>query len=64
VTTTALVLGDQLMRDNPALDGADRVLLVQSRTLLRRAGLHRRRAHLVLSGCATWPPSSGSRAAT
>jgi deoxyribodipyrimidine photolyase-related protein len=50
VTTTALVLGDQLMRDNPALDGADRVLLVQSRTLLRRAGLHRRRAHLVLSG--------------
>lgn len=46
---TALVLGDQLMRDNPALAGAERVLLVESRTLLRREGLHRRRAHLVLS---------------
>ena len=49
MSRTALVLGDQLMRDNPALDGAERVLLVEFRRLLRRRGLHRRRAHLVLS---------------
>lgn len=47
---TALVLGDQLMRDNVALEGADRVLFVESLALLRAPGLHRRRAHLVLSG--------------
>ena len=47
---TALILGDQLMRDHPALEGADRVLFVESRAGMARAGLHRRRAHLVLSG--------------
>ncbi len=47
--TTALVLGDQLMQDNPALDGADRILFVESQALLQRPGLHRRRAHIVLS---------------
>lgn len=47
---TALILGDQLLRDHPALDGADRVLFVESLALLRRRWLHRRRAHLVLSG--------------
>jgi deoxyribodipyrimidine photolyase-related protein len=46
---TALVLGDQLMRDNPALDGADRVLLVEALAPLRRVRTHRRRAHLVFS---------------
>ncbi len=47
---TALVLGDQLMRDNPALEGAARVVFVESLGGLRRVRTHRRRAHLVLSG--------------
>lgn len=47
---TALILGDQLMRDNPALEGAGRVLFVESTGGMRRVRLHRRRAHLVLSG--------------
>ncbi len=47
---TALVLGDQLMRDNPALEGADRVLFVESTAGMRRLRTHRRRVHLVLSG--------------
>ncbi len=47
---TALILGDQLMRGNPALDGADRVVVVESLGRLGRRRLHRRRAHLVLVG--------------
>ena len=47
---TALILGDQLMRDNPALAGADRVVMVESLGRLGRRRLHRRRAHLVLTG--------------
>ncbi|MDO9352176.1 MAG: cryptochrome/photolyase family protein [Solirubrobacteraceae bacterium] len=46
----ALILGDQLMRDNPALEGADRVVVVESLGRLSRRRLHRRRAHLVLVG--------------
>ncbi|MBE2318784.1 cryptochrome/photolyase family protein [Solirubrobacter sp. CPCC 204708] len=46
---TALILGDQLMRDNPALDGAERVLFVEALAPLRRVRTHRRRAHLVFS---------------
>ena len=46
---TALVLGDQLMRDNPALDGAERVLFVEALAPLKRVRTHRRRAHLVFS---------------
>ncbi len=46
---TALILGDQLSHANPALDGADRVLLVESRATMRRVRYHRRRLHLVLS---------------
>ena len=45
----ALVLGDQLMDDNPALEGADRVVMVESLGVLGRAPLHRARAQLVLS---------------
>jgi deoxyribodipyrimidine photolyase-related protein len=49
VSRTALILGDQLSHDNPALEGADRVLLVESRATLARATRHRQRRHLVLS---------------
>ncbi|MFM8761698.1 MAG: cryptochrome/photolyase family protein, partial [Solirubrobacterales bacterium] len=45
----ALVLGDQLMADNPALDGAGSVVMVESLAVLGRAPLHRSRAQLVLS---------------
>src|SRR5687768_10572263 len=47
--TTAWVLGDQLSPDNPALEGADRVLLVESQRKLRAAPWHRQKLHLVLS---------------
>jgi deoxyribodipyrimidine photolyase-related protein len=46
---TAWILGDQLSHENPALAGADRVLLVESRAALMRPGLHRQKVHLVLS---------------
>lgn len=46
--TTAWVLGDQLARDNAALDGADRVLLVQSDAALRARRFHRQKLHLIL----------------
>ena len=46
---TALVLGDQLSHGNPALDGASRVLVVESRAALARLRYHRQRRHLVLS---------------
>jgi deoxyribodipyrimidine photolyase-related protein len=46
--TTAWVLGDQLSLENPALDGADRVLLVQSAAALRAKRFHRQKLHLVL----------------
>jgi deoxyribodipyrimidine photolyase-related protein len=50
VSPTALVLGDQLHPGNPALADAGRVVLVESLAGMRRRPLHRRRAHLVLSG--------------
>ena len=46
---TALILGDQLSHANPALAGADRVLIVESRAAMSRVRLHRQRRHLVLS---------------
>jgi len=46
---TALILGDQLMRDNPALEGASRVVFVESLAGMRRLRTHRKRVHLVLS---------------
>ncbi len=45
----ALILGDQLFADHPAIDGASRVVFVESLGRLGRRPLHRRRAHLVLS---------------
>lgn len=47
--TTTWVLGDQLSHDNPALEGADRVLLVESRAKLGAGRRHRQKLHLVLS---------------
>jgi deoxyribodipyrimidine photolyase-related protein len=46
---TAWVLGDQLSHANPALEGADRVLLVESEAKLRAGRWHRQKLHLVLS---------------
>jgi deoxyribodipyrimidine photolyase-related protein len=46
---TAWVLGDQLSLDNPALEGADRVLLVESEAKLRSGRFHRQKLHLMLS---------------
>jgi len=46
---TALVLGDQLARDDPALIGAARVLLVESLGGRARLRTHRQRVHLVVS---------------
>ena len=45
---TAWVLGDQLSDTNAALDGADRVLIVQSAAALRARRFHRQKLHLVL----------------
>jgi deoxyribodipyrimidine photolyase-related protein len=50
VAHTALILGDQLLRDSPALDGAAKAVFVESVAMLRRRPLHRQRAHVVLSG--------------
>ena len=47
--TTAWVLGDQLSRRNAALDGADRVLIVESKAKLSSRRFHRQKLHLVLS---------------
>ena len=46
--TTAWVLADQLTTFNPALDGADRVLIVQSSGALRARRFHRQKLHLIL----------------
>ncbi len=46
---TTWVLGDQLTVGNPALEGADRVLLIQSEAKLRSLRFHRQKLHLVLS---------------
>ncbi len=46
---TAWVLAEHLSHENPVLAGADRVLVIESRVALMRSGLHRQKAHLVLS---------------
>ena len=46
--TTAWVLADQLTTSNPALDQADRVLIVQSSGALGAKRFHRQKLHLVL----------------
>jgi deoxyribodipyrimidine photolyase-related protein len=47
--TTTWVLGDQLATRNAALDGADRVLIIESRAKLGALPFHRQKLHLVLS---------------
>jgi deoxyribodipyrimidine photolyase-related protein len=47
--TTAWVLGDQLSPANPALEGADRVLLIQSTAALTAKRFHRQKLHLILA---------------
>jgi deoxyribodipyrimidine photolyase-related protein len=47
-TVTAWVLGDQLSFDNPVLEGADRVLLIQSTAALSAKRFHRQKLHLIL----------------
>ena len=42
-------MGDQLSHDNPALEGAERVLLIESEAKLRGARWHRQKLQLVLS---------------
>ena len=46
---TAWILADQLSRDNPALEGADRVLMVESRVRPGGLSFHRQKLHLVFT---------------
>lgn len=46
---TAWILGNRLSHENPALEGADRVLLVESRAGLTAKRYHRQKLHLILS---------------
>jgi deoxyribodipyrimidine photolyase-related protein len=46
---TAWVLADQISAQNPALDGADRILMVESRASAARLAFHRQKLHLVWS---------------
>jgi deoxyribodipyrimidine photolyase-related protein len=46
---SAWILGDQLSHRNPALEGVERVLMVESEARLRAAPWHRQKLHLVLS---------------
>ena len=46
---TAWVLADQLSLGNPALEGADRVLIVESASRPGRLRFHRQKLHLVFS---------------
>ncbi len=47
--TTALIFGTQLYADHPALQGADRVLMVESEARLRGKGWHAQKLIFVLS---------------
>ncbi len=46
---TAWVTAEQLSHDNPALSGASRVLMIESRAAMSRRRFHRRKLHLVLT---------------
>ncbi len=46
---TAWILADQLSADNPALEGADRLLMVEARLRPGKVRFHRQKLHLVWS---------------
>jgi deoxyribodipyrimidine photolyase-related protein len=46
---TAWVLADQLSPDNPALEGADRLLMIEARKRPGKVAFHRQKLHLVWS---------------
>ncbi|MFM9043019.1 MAG: cryptochrome/photolyase family protein [bacterium] len=46
---TAWILADQLSGDNPALEGADRLLMIEARRRPGRVRFHRQKLHLVWS---------------
>ena len=50
VPTTALILGEQLGDANPVLEGADRVLFIESTGAMAQHRYHRARLHIVMSG--------------
>jgi deoxyribodipyrimidine photolyase-related protein len=59
--TTAWILGDQLTLDNPALVGADRVLLVQSLGAMGAKRFHRQKLHLILVAMRRFAEALGDR---
>lgn len=59
--TTAWVLGDQLSHSNPALGGADRVVVVESEAKLRSLPFHRQKLHLVLTAMRKFAAELGER---
>jgi deoxyribodipyrimidine photolyase-related protein len=61
VSATAWVLGDQLSHNNPALEGAERVLMVESEAKLRSAPWHRQKLQLVLSAMRHFAAELGER---
>jgi deoxyribodipyrimidine photolyase-related protein len=46
---TAWLLAEHLSHANPALDGAERVLLIESDAALAQPGVHRQKLHMILS---------------
>jgi deoxyribodipyrimidine photolyase-related protein len=58
---TAWVLADQLSPDNPALEGADRLLIVESRTRPGSVRFHRQKLHLVWSAMRHFASEQGER---
>ena len=58
---TAWVLGDQLSLENPVLEGADRVLVVQSRGALAAKRFHRQKLHLILVAMRRYADALGER---
>lgn len=58
---TAWVLAEQLSLRNPALEGADRVLVIESRAALTERPHHRQKLHLVLTALRSFARELGDR---
>ncbi len=54
VAPTAWLLAEHLSHDNPALDGAGRVLLIESDAAMSRGRIHRQKLHLILVAMRTF----------